>query len=256
MPSHSIEHNHESTHALPEGLALIKAQPLPILVGGILEFFCWVAIPAILIMAAQTNHDGIAKVGMWTVTVILVAFLFVTHAWIRQGSLMVQKQSITGKPSLFEAAGISHLPRPFIQWRLIAVGVYIAAFGVGILPGMCVGFIASSIESELLGVLGQTLGAILCVIALTLAQIALVFGDRLVVFSRMAPKAALKHSAQLGYQVKGTLLMFLIVGLALRMIGTLFCGVGIALMEILLDVSLTKAYNDSKIDISSFKQAT
>lgn len=251
MPSQSIEHNHEPTQALSEGLELLKAKPLPLLIGGLLEFLCWVAIPAGLLMTAQQAYGGGAKVALWAVAILLSAFLFVTHAWIRQGLILVQHNSIEGKPGILDSAIQNELPRPFIQWRLLALGVYGLAFLIGILPGGFVGFIGSSVESEILTLLGQTLAVVFSAVTLTAAHIALCFGDRLVVLSHIAPKAAFKHSANLAYKAKTSLLMLLIVGLALRIIGALFCGVGVPLAEILLDVSLTKAYHAARQDIEA-----
>ena len=251
MQSHSIDHNHEPTHALPDGLAVLKDKPLPILLGGTLEFFSWTAIPALLMMTAQLTYDGFAMVAMWVFTLVLSAFLFVTHCWIRHGFLKLQLKSIDDIPDIFESVYSSELPQPFIRWRLFYIGVHCAAFGIGILPGFFIGLIADSIDSELLGILGSIFSALLTVALLFFAQMSLFFGDRLVVFSNIDPKAALKYSFKLGLQYKFSVFMFLFVGGALRIIGSFFCGVGIPLAELLLDTSLTKAYQDARTEIEN-----
>ena len=189
-------------------------------------------------MTAQQAYGGGAKVALWAVAILLSAFLFVTHAWIRQGLILVQHRSIEGKPAFLDSA-IQNELRPFIQWRLLALGVYGLAFIIGILPGGFVGVHWKQYRRNIHPSWTNPWSAIQYSY-LTAAHIALCFGDRLVVLSHMAPTAALKHSANLAFKAKTPLLMLLIVGLALRIIGALFCGVGVPLAEILLDVSLTK----------------
>ena len=253
MPSNSIDHNHEPTQALPNGLAVFKAQPLPLLMGGLFEFFSWGAIYFLFVKSSQLAYGGFAMVGMWVVTLLISAFLFVTHCWIRHNSLQVQLKSISETPDIFEAVYSEQLPKPFIQWRLYYLGVHMATAIVAMLPGFFISFIASSLNSDVLALLGQMLSGILSFVLFTATQMALFFGDRLVVFSEFDPQTALKQSFQLSLKHKLPVFMFLFVGGALRIIGALFCGIGLPIVEIMLDTSLTKAFQESQAELERIR---
>lgn len=249
MPAkNSIEHNHEATHALPEGLSVLKSNPLPLMMGGLAEFFTW-AGALFLFQVGANDFTTLGNILFWLIGLAVCALLFVINCWIRVGYINTQQQSINGTPDLFDAFILNAIPRSFLKWRLITFGVQIGTAVIAFMPGFCINLIGGILDSSTLTFIGYTLSYLLIVPTLVYVRMGLIFGDRLVVLGGYEPKIALRRSYDLAKKHVSTLLLFMFVAGAMRVFGAFFCGIGIVFADMILDISLTKAYVAARSNI-------
>jgi hypothetical protein len=249
-PTKSIEQTHDPSTVIPTGWSIFKAFPLELSIGGMIELFSWSgAIFCFQLLFVSTNT--IASVFMWTIGLIFTLLLFLIRCWVRFGHIQTQFALLNGQQPIFRSIHHSHLPKTFIKWRLLQFTLFLSAFLLASIPGGLLFLFAQWAESGIFTIFGYFLSVSLPLAALLFVNIVIFFGERLVVLSQYEPLEALKQSFSIAKRNKLSILIFILVANLFRFFSLFFFGVGIGFANIIIDMSLTQAFQKSRAEIET-----